>query len=70
MPAPKGHRCTYGVWKRNKGILEKDIEKFARWRSIKNTGGKQANLGGTKESNTDIMQMLKTLLLRATKDLY
>jgi hypothetical protein len=35
---------------------------------VENAGGKQANLGGTKEAYSDIMQMLKTLL-RATRDL-
>jgi hypothetical protein len=53
---------------KNYVISYKDIQRLARWRSIENAGGKQANLGGTKEGYSDIMQMLKTLL-RATRDL-
>jgi hypothetical protein len=52
----------------NEGILEKDVQRLARWRMVENAGGKQANLGGTKEAHSDVMQMLKTLL-RATRDL-
>jgi hypothetical protein len=61
-------RRGYATHATNEGISEKDIERLARWRSIENAGGKQANVGGTKESYSDIMQMLKTLL-RATRDL-
>jgi hypothetical protein len=52
----------------NEGISEKDAERLARWRGIENAGGKQSNLGGTKESYSDVMLMLKTLL-RATRNL-
>ena len=58
----------YATHATNEGISDKDIERLARWRSIENAGGKQANVGGTKESYSDIMQMLKTLL-RATREL-
>ena len=58
----------YATHATNEGISEKDIQRLARWRMIENAGGKQANLGGTKEAYSDIMQMLKTLL-RATRDL-
>jgi hypothetical protein len=52
----------------NKGVLDKDVKRLARWRSMENAGGKQTNVGGTKESYSDIVQMLKTLL-RATRGL-
>jgi hypothetical protein len=52
----------------NENILDPDIKRLARWRSVENAAGKQANVGGTKESCSDIMMMLKTLL-RATRDL-
>jgi hypothetical protein len=61
-------RRGYATHATNEGISDKDIQRLARWRSIENAGGKQANLGGTKEGYSDIMQMLKTLL-RATRDL-
>ena len=61
-------RRGYATHATNQGISDKDIERLARWRSIENAGGKQANVGGTKESYSDIMQMLRTLL-RATRDL-
>jgi hypothetical protein len=61
-------RRGYATHATNEGILEKDIQRLARWRMIENAGGKQANLGGTKEAYSDIMQMLKSLL-RATRDL-
>ena len=52
----------------NEGISEKDIQRLARWRMIENDGGKQTNLGGTKEAHPDVTWMLKTLL-RATRGL-
>jgi hypothetical protein len=61
-------RRGYATHATNEGIAEKDVQRLARWRSIENAGGKQANLGGTKESYSDIMLMLKTLL-RATRNL-
>jgi hypothetical protein len=45
-----------------------DIKRLARWRSVDNAGGKTANVGGTKESYSDIVMMLKALL-RATRGL-
>jgi hypothetical protein len=61
-------RRGYATHATNEGISEKDVQRLARWRMVENAGGKQANLGGTKEAYSDIMQMLKTLL-RATRDL-
>jgi len=61
-------RRGYATHATNEGISDKDILRLARWRSVENAGGKQANLGGTKEGYSDIMQMMKTLL-RATRDL-
>jgi hypothetical protein len=34
----------------NEGILEKGVQRLARWRMIENAGRKQANLGGAKEA--------------------
>jgi hypothetical protein len=52
----------------NENISDPDVKPLARWRSVENAAGKQANVGGTKESYSDIMMLLKTLL-RATRDL-
>jgi hypothetical protein len=61
-------RRGYTTHATNEAIPDPDIKRLARWRSVENAGGKQANLGGTKEGYSDIMMMLKTLL-RATRDL-
>jgi hypothetical protein len=61
-------RRGYTTHATNMSIPESDITRLARWRSIENAGGKQANLGGTKESYSDIMMMLRSLL-RATRNL-
>jgi hypothetical protein len=53
-------RRDYATHTTNEGISENDIQRLARWRMIKNVGGKQANLGGTQEVCLDVMQMLKT----------
>jgi hypothetical protein len=61
-------RRGYATHATNENISDPDIKRLARWRSVENAAGKQANVGGTKESYSDIMMMLKTLL-RATRDL-
>ena len=61
-------RRGYATHATNEGISDADVKRLARWRNIENAGGKQANLGGTKEGYSDIMMMLKTLL-RASRDL-
>jgi hypothetical protein len=52
----------------NEGVLEKDVERLARWRSVMNAGRKQANVGGKMESHSDVMHVLK-MLLKAARDL-
>ena len=42
-------RRGYAPHATNEGILDKDILQPARWRSVENGGGKQANLGGAYE---------------------
>jgi hypothetical protein len=61
-------RRGYATHATNMAISDPDIKRLARWRSVENAGGKQANLGGTKEGYSDIMMMLKSLL-RATRNL-
>ena len=61
-------RRGYVTHATDQGISDSDIKRLARWRSAENAGGKKANNGGTKESYSDIMMMLKSLL-RATRDL-
>jgi hypothetical protein len=61
-------RRGYTTHATNEAIPDLDIKRLVRWRSVENAGGKQANLGGTKEGYSDIMMMLRTLL-RATRAL-
>ena len=61
-------RRGYATHATNQGISDPDIMRLARWRSIENAGGKKGNVGGTKESYSDITMMLKSFL-RATRDL-
>jgi hypothetical protein len=61
-------RRVYSTHVTNQAISDMDIQRLARWRSVENAGGKQADFGGTKEGYSDIMMMLKTPF-RATRNL-
>jgi hypothetical protein len=52
----------------NQNIADADIKRLARWRGVENSGGRQANHGGTKEGYCQITLMLPSLL-RASREL-
>jgi hypothetical protein len=64
----RSFRRGYTTHSTNRNIADSDIKRLARWRGVENAGGKQSNLGSTKESYCQISQMLPSLL-RATREL-
>jgi hypothetical protein len=61
-------RRGYTTHATNRNILDADIKRLARWRGVENSGGRQANHGGTKEGYCQISLMLPSLL-RASREL-